>query len=81
MMESSHILIAVVKSIGAFLGGAQLYLAALPEVNCPYPGYCIGAFPTRARLLAFCHEILLIISRRIIAIEDPAGACHAFSIG
>ena len=59
MMESSHILIVVVKSIGAFLGGAQLYLAALPEVN---GAYCIGAFPTHARLLDFCHELLIIIS-------------------
>ena len=41
MMESSHILIVVVKSIGAFLGGAQLYLAALPEVKS---AHCIGAF-------------------------------------
>ena len=54
MMESSHILLVVVKYIGASLGGAQLYQAALPEVN---GAYCIGAFPTRARLLAFCHEL------------------------
>ena len=56
MMERSHILIVVLKSIGAYLGGAQLYLAALPDVN---GAYCIGAFPTRARLLAFYHALLI----------------------